>query len=470
MQFNDKQLAAIKFCTDTNRRIVAISGEAGTGKTTIIQRAVEVLKGKGRSVVLSAPTGRAARRISEATGYNAITVHKLLEYGRPNIDENTGEPTETTGPNRTRERPLTYSDVIVDEFMMVNEELYRNLVDALPRGARLLAFGDVAQLPPIEEYEIKTVDGAPFERLLKMPASVILTDVYRQDELSGILSNARLIRAGKPPKRKDDFIIDVTEYPILALRKYIQRAKEELDIDYSELENQVISPARRGPLGVHSLNTVMQALFRAYDPEVDSIDLPREKWMEAHPATVGIGEKVICNENIYDLRDFFDRFTRFKDDNTDDPDWTSYIPPPDNCWCLNGEIGIVTDILPDGGLDIKFTDRTVHFPSSYRDYIARFSRVVVRDPRRKLDLAYAVTTHKMQGSECDHVCLVLHSAISPNINRNNIYTAVTRAKKSVYYITDRRQLMNGVRLTSQEKQKLRKATQKGFKIGDTSRD
>lgn len=462
IQFNDEQLTAIRYCVDLKRRVVGVTGEAGTGKTTIIRKAYSTLRGLGRTPVLSAPTGRAARRIFEATGIPAITVHKLLEYGKPNIDEHTGEAKETTAPGRHRDKPLEYSDVIVDEFMMINHELYRNLLDALRPGARLLAFGDVHQLPPIEEYEIKTVSQAPFEQVLALPSSVSLSSVYRQGEMSGVLSNARLIREGKAPKKNDDFAINVTEYPIKALREHI----ESSGVDYSKLDNQIISPARKGKLGVHALNSVLQAYYQP-DGILDGIPLPREKWMEAYPATVSVGEKVICNENNYDLRDFWDRFTQWEDEARITPVWRSFVPPPDNSIMLNGEIGIVTELLPDGAIDIDFGDRVVHVPASFRDYIPKYDRIVVRDPRKKLDLAYAVTTHKMQGSECSNICIVLHSHISPMINRNNLYTAVTRAKDKVFYITDSKQLLHGAKFTSREKDRNRdKAKNGGWKIGD----
>lgn len=458
MDWGRDQLLAIEYCTDVKRRIVGVTGEAGTGKTSIIQTAYRELSKRGRTVKLAAPTGRAARRILEATGIPAFTIHKLLEYGKPDIDENTGEPKSETRPSRNRENPIEAHDIIVDEFMMVNESLYRNLIDALRSGARLLAFGDVNQLPPIEEYEIKTVDGAPFERLLRLPSSVILETVYRQDAESGILENARRIRNGRPPAKRSDFTIDITEYPLKVIRNHISSCLDN-GVDYSRVDNQVISPAKRGQLGIHSLNSILQMQFK--QDQYGGVTLPRDKWNEQYPVTVHVGEKVICNENIYDLRDFFDRFGMWKGD---EPVWNTFIPVPENFQILNGEIGVIRDILPDGTLDIDVGDRVVHVPASFRDHIPRFNRIITRDPRRKLDLAYAVTTHKMQGSECEHLTYIMHSAIGHQVNRNNIYTGVTRAKQSVHLITDMRCLQNGMRLTAQQKSKIYRENKRGWKI------
>lgn len=459
MEWNTEQLKAIEYCTNLKQRVVAVTGQAGTGKTTIVQKVVEVLRKQGRKVSLAAPTGRAARRIYEATGIPAVTIHKLLEYGRPQVDQDTGLPTETTMPNRTKDRPLDAQDVIVDEYMMVNEELHRNLLDALRPGARLLAFGDVNQLPPIEEYELKGVDGAPFEQLLRLPSSVTLDAVFRQGEDSGILFNARRIRNGQSPLIKPDFTIKVSDVPIYDMSQHVL-ACVRAGIDYSKLENQIISPARQGRMGTHALNAVLQGIF--HPDKSDAVALPRDKWAEKYPVDIHVGEKVICNENIYDMRDFFTRFREWEDDIT--PVWSSYIPCPDPFFILNGEVGIITDILPDGSLSIEVSDRTVQMPASYRDYIPRYNRVYDRDPRKKLDLGYAITTHKMQGSECENVTYMMNAVCTYQINRNNIYTAVTRAKKTVHLITDQKSLLGGMRYTAAEKARAQAMQKKGWKV------
>lgn len=466
MEYSIEQRKAIDYCIDLKRRVVAITGQAGTGKTTIMKEAVSILRSQKRKVAIAAPTGRAARRIFEATGIKAVTIHKLLEYGRPVVDEDTGLPVTASSPSRHSGNRLEQSDILVDEYMMVNEELHRNLMDALPPGARLIAFGDVNQLPPIEEWDITDGNGrlmeVPFERLLKLPSSVTLDIVFRQAEESGVLFNARRIRLGSPPIQRPDFIIKVSEVPIKDLRDIVVKAKEQ-GIDYSSLEYQVISPARRGQLGTHTLNQVLQTIFKS-SFSIDTIDLPRDKWAEKYPVRIGRGEKIICNENLYDLRDFFERYSRW---NGAIPDWSSYIPCPEQFMILNGEIGIVEDIFPDGTLSIQLPDRLVRVPSQYNDYVARYNKVYLRDPRKKFDLAYAVTTHKMQGSECEQVIFVMHRVLTWGLNRNNLYTAITRAKKGVVLITDQRSLLNTPKYTAAQKaENANKAKTDSMKVGD----
>lgn len=462
MQLSDKQNLAIEMTTDLKRRVVAVTGPAGSGKTTIMKMGVESLRKQGRKVALAAPTGRAARRIMEATGYPAVTIHKLLEYGKPEIDADTGLPIESTRPGRTREKPLGFQDVLVDEYMMVNEELHRNLIDALPPGGRLIAFGDVHQLPPIEQYELTGIEGAPFEQILQnKKSSVTLDIVFRQSGDSGILYNAHRVRSGLPPVANADFSIKVTDVPIFEMAEHVKEAFG-VGIDYSTMDHQIISPARQGKMGTHALNAVLQGIF--HPGKHDAVELPRDKWAEKYPIDIHVGEKVICNENIYDMRDFFERFRQWEDDHT--PVWSSYIPCPDPFFILNGEVGIVRDVLPDGSLSIELADRMVQMPSSYRDFIPRYNRIYSRDPRKKIDLGYAITTHKMQGSECETVCYLMNSVCVYQINRNNIYTALTRAKKRVHLITDQRCLLNGMRMTAAQKAKVQaeQKTRKGWSI------
>ena len=173
MQLDKEQQRAVELCVDRTKRLVAVTGEAGTGKTTIIKNACDELSSKGVSFALAAPTGKAARRIREATGYHASTLHKLLEYNRPDFDDDTGEPTSVSGPNRTRSNPLEQQVIIVDEYAMVATALHRNLVSAITSTTCLRVFGDVRQLPPIENNDLAD-PTSPFTRCLAMPNSVHL--------------------------------------------------------------------------------------------------------------------------------------------------------------------------------------------------------------------------------------------------------------------------------------------------------
>ncbi len=158
LQFDDSQLKAIGACCNIERRVVAITGEAGTGKTTIIQNVYETLSARGHNVVLCAPTGKAAKRITEATGIAARTLHRLLEYPHPGeVDDKTGKTLITTDPKKDRINPIEFDVVICDEYAMVNVELHRNLLDALPNGGIIRMFGDANQLQPIETAQSKRI-------------------------------------------------------------------------------------------------------------------------------------------------------------------------------------------------------------------------------------------------------------------------------------------------------------------------
>lgn len=169
MEYSEKQLEAIDLCLNREKRIVAITGPAGSGKTTIIKDVYKRLTDEGITVALAAPTGKAAKRIKEATGIPAVTIHKLLEYSRPGErDEKTGKPLTDTAPKRDHTFPLVERVILVDEYTMVNHELNRNIIDALGRGAVLRCFGDIHQLPPIEAHKLTGVDSSPFEEHLSL--------------------------------------------------------------------------------------------------------------------------------------------------------------------------------------------------------------------------------------------------------------------------------------------------------------
>lgn len=467
--YTAEQDTAIRAVTDRDHRVVGVSGPAGSGKTTIIREAVKRLNGNGGSVALAAPTGRAARRMYEATGVKAVTVHRLLEYGKPIIDPNTGEPIDSPGPNRNSRNPLPYENIIVDEYAMVPWALHDNLIAALKPGARLLCFGDIAQLAPVEPHPIKTREGTPFEYVLTLRSAVELTFIHRQAEGSGILTNANRIRQGQLPVRGfDDFKVIyysiAGKQPIPALKDFLMRS----ELDFTGLASQVITPARTGPIGSRALNNTIQSLY--HGPEHLGYNLPRRISPKTDKSTkyacrVDVGEKVICNENTYDMRDFKQRYRDWRSEIL--PHWDSFITVPDEFMMLNGEAGIIQDIDPDGTLHIQMLDRVVHVPPRYLDYLYRSRTLGYKDPRETLDLAYAITTHKMQGNEVDDVCLILSRFISDQSTRNNIYTAITRARRSVTILTDDGALSSSIRKTAAMQQEIferRKSQKKGWEI------
>jgi ATP-dependent exoDNAse (exonuclease V) alpha subunit len=190
---DSKQSQAIEACCKLSNRVVAVTGAAGTGKTTILNQAYNALKDHGYAVVLCAPTGKAAKRIKEATGINAMTVHRLLEYTHPgDPDPKTGKPIHFSYPKRNRQNPIDFDIVFCDEYSMVNTDVHqKSLFDALPNGACVRVFGDANQLQPIEEDKTKhwtvSVHANPAEREIRSPS--YLDVVHRQGKDSGILLN-----------------------------------------------------------------------------------------------------------------------------------------------------------------------------------------------------------------------------------------------------------------------------------------
>lgn len=439
MELDAKQLGAIDLCLDERKRIVAVTGPAGTGKTTIIQELARRLSDAECSFAVCAPTGKAARRITEATGVKAVTIHRLLEYPRPGErDPKTGKVLDPTDPKRDRNSPLFYDVVIADEYMMVPHDLDRNLIDALGRG-RLLVFGDVNQLPPIDKYKIKTETEAPFERHIKR-ASVRLDHIYRQTEGSGILINADRIRVGAMPTRQDDFQFFVTEKPVEILMKVLESLRSQ-NVNLQDIQHQIIVPTRKTWIGTNVINQQLKILLNG-DAEFD-LELPRNAWDAENKVYVSIGDKVVCTENTYDMRSYDERYEEFDHDGIGME--FAFIECPPTKMMLNGETGMITEIRPDGTLEIDMGDRIVEVPWVYGEYSWKSSEMYDVDPRKRLELAYALTTHKCQGSEYRYVIYVINKSCAFMLNRRNYYTAVTRAREHVIVITDQKAMRYALR-------------------------
>ena len=413
MELDAKQNEAIARCCDVEKRIVPVTGQAGTGKTTILRMVHEALEAAGHNVVLCAPTGKAAKRIQEATGIEAMTIHRLLEYPRPGeIDQKTGKPLVTTDPKRDRSNPLEQNVVLADEYAMVNHEVHSNLVWALPRGGVLRTFGDVNQLPPIESNRALQDKPTPFADLLKKFDGVTLGTIHRQGIGSGVVLNGAKILKGRIPSRLEDFTMDITQQPIEKLREYVMWSMEE-GIDFRSIDHQILTPSNKTWVGVHKLNATLQLILR---PEIDGwLDLPRHKWDESNPIRVREGDKVIWTENNYDLA------------------------------IMNGESGVVEEVTEYGEIIIDFGDRIVTVPPSM-ETTKRDGTLAHYDPRKSLQLAYAITTHKAQGSEYRHVVYVLNKSTLFTQGRHNFYTAVTRAREHVHVISDQRSLSASVQV------------------------
>jgi exodeoxyribonuclease V alpha subunit len=425
---DEYQTEAVRRCTDmssTSNRVIPISGPAGTGKTTIIRQVFDILTKASYSVVLCAPTGKAAKRIYEATGIPAMTIHRLLKYPHPGErDEKTGRPLVTTDPRHNADDPLGEDVVICDEYAMVNREVHSNLIFALKRGARLLMFGDVNQLQPIERTVLARRSDSPFQRAMKKFSGVELQINHRQREGSGISDAGLRILHRQVPRRTSDFELAMTAQPVERVVSLIERLHGE-GYDFGNIHAQVLTTSKRSWIGTEKLNITLQALLNRR-PRDEMIHVPRHKWIKTK-LYVAVGDKVIWTENMYDLREYEEIFDeRGKH--------VGGIAPP-NKYILNGESGVLLECFEDGGMVIDVGDRRVDVPGRLH-VMRRDGEIVPIDPRRSLDLGYVITTHKAQGSEYRAVIYVLNKTTAFNQCQPNMYTAVTRAREHCVVVSD----------------------------------
>jgi exodeoxyribonuclease V alpha subunit len=359
---------------------LVVTGGPGTGKTTLVRGVLHALHRRREHAVLCAPTGRAAKRLSEATGHPAQTIHRLLEWNPAAGDFQRG-----------RELPLEADLVIVDEVSMVDVRLFRHLVEAVRPGARLLLVGDADQLPSVGP-------GAVLADCIASGAveCIRLHDIYRQDEASRIVTNAHRILEGEapllpPPGERADFVLVERSEPaelLGTLRKLVaERLPASLGID-PKLDVQVLVPMHRGTLGAAALNAALQEVLNPGGIAVAT-------------APLQVGDKVMQIRNNYDLEVF------------------------------NGDLGIVEEWNEaDRVLHVRIDDRRVRYESG---------------DLPELVLAYACTVHKSQGSEYPVVVLVLHRQHHVMLQRNLLYTAVTRARKQVIVLGEARALHTAIR-------------------------
>lgn len=451
IELDAKQLEAVEACCNLSNRIVAVTGDPGTGKTTIMRLVYQTMVDAGYTVVLCAPTGKAARRIREATGLKAQTIHQLLEYTHPGEpDPKTGKPVRETYPKRDATNRLEYDIVLCDEYSMVNKELHSNLFHAMKFGGAVRVFGDVNQLQPIEQDERLRLQPSPFMNLLSKFTSVRLDKNHRQAEGSGVAANCARIVEGKIPQRNDEFQLVFTDKPDSRLMELVLEALED-GVDYSTLQNQIISPAVKSWVGTAKLNPLLQRLF--VDGNVTWHVMPRHAW-DKTPLRIRVGEKIVFTSNNYDLRQESDRWETklhsWPEDYEPTPDedplgytTRSYIPPRDIDQIFNGETGIVQDVDDFGVVAVDMGDRVVHIPPEI-ETTNREGNVVTFDPRKDIQLAYVITTHKAQGSEYQHLIYVLNKSTRYNQNRRNLYTGVSRARRTVQLLTDQVSLTHSI--------------------------
>lgn len=417
-QMDETQAEAINLSLDLTKRLIGVTGPAGTGKTTLMQGAIDELKAKGYSVGLCAFMGKGARRITQATGHEAITIHKMLEYSSPgDPDPKTGKPCGRSFPRRDKQSPLEYDVVFVDEAQTVNQELFRALYDAMKPGSALRAYGDLNQLPPIEEFERDAAKPSEFARILDKFPSVRLEKIYRQGEGSSIVTNGVRILKGYTPTRTDEFTIHVTEQPVQSLIDHWD-AMAAIGVDFSSLDNQIITPMNKSWIGTAQLNGTLQT-HRWRDEDKEFRAIPRDTWVK-EPLQLTIGDKVIFTKNNYSLQ---------ADDGS--------------AGVFNGEVGHVTDFGEFDEIYVNVGDRTITVPP-LQEIIFPDGSVRTIDPRRSVYLAYALTTHKVQGSQYDHVVYIMNKSVRAMLYRSNFYTGISRAIKRVHVITDMKSISGAV--------------------------
>jgi exodeoxyribonuclease V alpha subunit len=216
---------------------------------------------------------------------------------------------------------------------------------------------------------------------------------------------------------------------------------QDTSTDWRSLDNQIISPARKSDIGTVRLNATLQTKFNPGMPS--KLELPRNKWEVKNRCFVSIGDKVVCNVNSYDLRDYNERYAEY--DAHGVGQMYAFIPAPETKQMLNGEVGIIRDIDALGVLEIDFGDRVVELPPSINDYNRKRGYFYSFDPRKAIELAYALTTHKCQGSQYERVCYIMASCAFFNLSRPNFYTGLTRGIKHATVVTDQRSFATSLR-------------------------
>ncbi|WP_447037544.1 SF1B family DNA helicase RecD2 [Streptomyces sp. DSM 118878] len=386
-QLAAEQQEAVKLAL--TRKVAVLTGGPGCGKSFTVRSIVELARAKKAKVVLAAPTGRAAKRLAELTGAEASTVHRLLEL-RPGGDA-----------AYDKERPLDADLVVVDEASMLDLLLANKLVKAVPPGAHLLFVGDVDQLPSVGAGEVlrdMLADGSP------VPA-VRLTRIFRQAQESGVVTNAHRINSGVPPLTQGmkDFFLFVEDETEDAGRVTVDVAAHRIPRKFGldpRRDIQVLAPMHRGPAGAGSLNGLLQQAITPARP-----GLPEKRF---GGRVFRVGDKVTQIRNNYE-----------KGQNG----------------VFNGTVGVVTALDPDEQRLTVLTDEDEEVPYDF-------------DELDELAHAYAVTIHRSQGSEYPAVVIPVTTGAWMMLQRNLLYTAVTRAKKLVVLVGSRKALGQAVRTVS----------------------
>jgi exodeoxyribonuclease V alpha subunit len=370
--------------------IFILSGGPGTGKTTTINMIIRYFEEEGMDIFLAAPTGRAAKRMTETTGFEARTIHRLLELNGGMGDDN------SVHFEKNELSPLETDAIIIDEMSMVDIYLFQSLLKAIAPGTRLIMVGDRNQLPSVGP-------GQVLRDLMESGhvATVVLSKIFRQAQNSDIVVNAHKINEGMPikldNKSKDFFFLERNNVDVI-YKHMIQLITEKLPkyVKSGTYEIQVLTPMKKGPLGVEILNGILQRYLNPPSPEKTEI---------VHGDGVfRLGDKVMQIKNNYQLE--WEVLSKYG------------IAVDSGQGVFNGDVGTICEINETAKtVVVEYDDlRKVTYPVTGLD---------------EIELAYAITIHKSQGSEYPAVIMPLLSGPKMLFNRNLLYTGVTRAKKCV---------------------------------------
>ena len=398
---SEKQKEAIKAINENN--VTIITGGPGTGKTTIIKSIIEIYKQKKYKIVLCAPTGRAAKRMTETTGEEASTLHRLLEIGKVDEESLFKKDTEYKGA------PIDADIIIVDEVSMVDMFIMSYLLDCIYKGTKLILVGDSDQLPSVGPGSVLH-DLIASEKM----TTVHLDKIFRQAAKSKIIVNAHRVNSGKRFIEKDDkelvedakqdffFIKENNQEKILeqVLSLCNGRLKKFGDYDFFE-SIQVLTPTKKGLLGTRELN---KALQKELNPHRDG-----ETEKNSMGATFRIGDRIMQIKNNYDMY-----WERLKGEEVEAGNGV-----------FNGEVGTIIEINEkEKNITVKFDDEKICW--------YEFNQL------EELEHSYCITIHKAQGSEFDVIIMVIPQAAPMLLTRNLLYTGITRAKKLLIIIGNER--------------------------------
>ena len=413
LELDDQQRIAVKEAMHSG--LLVVTGGPGTGKTTTINMIIRCFEKQGMSIMLAAPTGRAAKRMTEATGCEAQTIHRMLEYnGAPGEqEENVDRGAEQFGRNEWN--PLETDVIIIDEMSMVDIYLFHSLLKAVAVGTRLILVGDVNQLPSVGPGNVlKDIIQSHCFNVVK------LSRIFRQAAESDIIVNAHKINAGEPisldNQSKDFFCLKRDDsHGVLEVMLWLVRDRMPKYTHCTPFDVQVLTPMKKGELGVHRCNEVLQ---RYLNPEA-----PGKPQIESHGVLFRQGDKVMQMKNNYQIK-------------WEIRGYNGYCVE-EGSGVFNGDCGIIQEI------DAYNKQVTVLFDEE--KYVT-YSQGELDE----LELAYAITIHKSQGSEYPAVVLPLLAGPRPLMNRNILYTAVTRGKKCVTIVGSRETVQNMIKNQSEQ--------------------